>query len=280
MGPSLVHFNHGIGLSAPHFRSERMVYSNGNDHCSDKLGNRDYDIYVSFDPAIEICLKPSEADLQQVGDNQDLLTIMHKHGNSGWVPLNTYPKNGDVCAMVSKLSLFGLGVPNMPETGFAPDMVNDLSETQPEMAYTQYGDMQLVVPKLDVEMPIVGVPLTARGWDVGWLDDQAGYLYGTAFPTWAGNTAITAHVWDRNNNPGPFVDLHTLKHGDQIVIHAWGQEYVYEVREVMQVRPDDLRALPQDDYDVLTLITCQGYDQSSREYGWRLAVRAVLVNVE
>jgi len=46
------------------------------------------------------------------------------------------------------------------------------------------------------------------------------------------------------------------------------------------VRPDDLRALPHDDYDVLTLITCQGFDESSGEYGWRLAVRAVLIDIE
>jgi len=44
--------------------------------------------------------------------------------------------------------------------------------------------------------------------------------------------------------------------------------------------PDDMRALPHDDYDVLTLITCQGYDESSGEYGWRLAVRAVLISIE
>jgi len=245
-----------------------------------QLGNRVYDIYVSFDPAIEICLKPSAADLQGAGNNQDLLTIMHKHGNSDWVPLNTYPKNGEVCAMVSKLSLFGLGVPNMPETGFAPDVHSDFSEAQTENAYQEYGDMKLAIPELDVELPIVGVPLTARGWDVSWLDDQAGYLYGTAFPTWAGNTAITAHVWDRDNNPGPFVDLHTLQHGDRVQIHAWGQTYTYEVREIMQVKPDDLRALPQDIYDVLTLITCQGFDETSGEYDWRIAVRAVLLDVK
>ncbi len=42
----------------------------------------------------------------------------------------------------------------------------------------------------------------------------------------------------------------------------------------------DVRTLPHDDYDVLTLITCQGYDQSSGEYNWRIVVRAVLIKVE
>jgi len=87
-------------------------------------------------------------------------------------------------------------------------------------------------------------------------------------------------VWGADNNPGPFVDLHTLQHGDQIIIHAWGQKHVYEVRALTEVRPDDLRALPHSDYDVLTLITCKGFDPSSGEYGWRLAVKAVLIRIE
>jgi len=129
-------------------------------------------------------------------------------------------------------------------------------------------------------MPIVGVPLTGEGWDVSWLGDSAGYLEGTAYPTWAGNTAITAHVWDRDNNPGPFMDLHTLQHGDEIIIHVWGMKHIYEVRQVMQVRPDTLKALPHSDYDMLTLITCKDYNAHSGEYDWRLAVQAILINIE
>jgi LPXTG-site transpeptidase (sortase) family protein len=131
-----------------------------------------------------------------------------------------------------------------------------------------------------VELPIVGVPLTGDGWDVTWLGGRAGWLQGTAFPTWAGNTAITAHVWDANNNPGPFIDLDTLQHGDQIIIHASGLVHTYEVRAVKQVSPHNLRALPHSDYDVLTLITCQGYDEASGEYDWRVVVRAVLIRIE
>jgi hypothetical protein len=77
----------------------------------------------------------------------------------------------------------------------------------------------------------------------------------TVHPTLMGNTAITAHVWDADNNPGHFVNLHTLTHGDQIIIHAYGQRYTYEVRQMQQVRPDTLRALPHEEQDVLTLIT-------------------------
>lgn len=109
---------------------------------------------------------------------------------------------------------------------------------------------------------------------------SAGYLEATAYPTWAGNTSITAHVWNADNTPGPFVDLDTLTHGDQVIIHAWGQEHVYEVRTLTEVSPDNLSALPHSDYDALTLITCKGFDEASGKYDWRLAVKAVLIDVK
>lgn len=54
-------------------------------------------------------------------------------------------------------------------------------------------------------------------------------------------------------------------------MRSFGQRYVYEVRALREVRPDDLRALPHSEYDVLTLITCKDYDVSSGGYDWRLA---------
>jgi large repetitive protein len=141
-------------------------------------------------------------------------------------------------------------------------------------------DFRLAIPSLGVQLPIVGVPLSPSGWDVSWLGEAAGYLTGTAYPTWAGNTALTAHVWNADNTPGPFVDLHTLKHGDQIVIQAWGQKYVYEVRATQEVSPDDLSFMSHSEYDVLTLITCQDFNETSGEYDLRLAVKAVLISIE
>jgi len=185
-----------------------------------------------------------------------------------------------VNATLSHFSYFTLVIPNLPATGYAPGMLHTLPPQPAEKAYTAYDGFHLEIPRLGVELPIAGVPLTGDGWDVSWLGNQAGYLEGTAFPTWAGNTAITAHVWDANNQPGPFVNLHTLKHGDEVIIHAWGFRHIYEVRSIEQCRPDDLRALPHEEYDVLSLITCKGYDESEGEYDWRLVVRAVLVRVE
>jgi LPXTG-site transpeptidase (sortase) family protein len=127
----------------------------------------------------------------------------------------------------------------------------------------------------------VGIPLTNGKWDVSWLGDQAGWLNGTAFPTWAGNSVLTGHVFDAYGQPGPFVHLNWLWYGDKVIVHAWGGQYVYEVRQVTQVTPDAISSvIKHEDLTWLTLVTCRGYDQASNSYKYRVAVRAILVEVK
>ncbi len=132
---------------------------------------------------------------------------------------------------------------------------------------------------MDVEMPIVGVRITDGDWDTTWLTDQAGWLEGTAFPTWTGNTALTAHVWDAWNQPGPFFGLKELLFGDRFYIHAWGQVYTYEVRDSLMVSPHNLSVLGHSEYDVVTLLTCESYSPWRGEYRYRRAVKAVLIDI-
>lgn len=247
------------------------------------LGDQVYDIRINCDgqnltqlnKLIQVCVRPTDGIT-----NGKQLFHMHS-GAKQFTPL--FVSDGPavyVCGDTDKLSLFALGTLQLPATGFARGVEKKLPNQTSEKGYVNYENLWLEVPSLGVELPIVGVPLTGEGWDVTWLGNSAGYLEGTAYPTWAGNTAITAHVWDSDNNPGPFVNLHSLKHGDQIIIHAWGLKHIYEVRNVMQVKPDKLNVLPHSDYDMLTLITCKEFNESSGEYDWRLAVQAVLMSVE
>ena len=74
-------------------------------------------------------------------------------------------------------------VPELPETGFAPGVVTELPPAQP---YQDMGGMRLIIPALGLNMPIVGVSTGNDGWDLTWLWNQAGYLAGTAYPTWPG----------------------------------------------------------------------------------------------
>ncbi len=168
----------------------------------------------------------------------------------------------------------------LPETGFAPGVVTPLQQQPAVKAYQDMNQMQLEFPRLGVSVPIVGVPALDDGWDLAWLGNKAGYLDGTAFPTWSGNTVLTGHAYLQNGYPGPFAQLENLRYGDQVVIEAWGQRYRYEVRSSEEVSPQDMGAFRHEDLDWVTLITCKGWDEASNQYLKRIVVRAVRVGVE
>ncbi|NPA93288.1 MAG: sortase [Chloroflexi bacterium] len=172
--------------------------------------------------------------------------------------------------------------PVLPETGF-PHRSQVAGFTQaavPAARMVGQAALWLEVPALGIQAPVQGVPLTSQGWDVSWLGDEVGWLEGSAFPTRAGNTVLVGHVWNADNTPGVFAGLKTLGYDDLIVVHAWGQRYVYAVREKQVLRPEDVRSLwaPRS-YDWLTLLTCADYDPQADTYQARLAVYAVLVAV-
>jgi LPXTG-site transpeptidase (sortase) family protein len=165
----------------------------------------------------------------------------------------------------------------LPDTGFAPDQISLLPKTK--VAYDPLDDLWLEIPSLQVKTPILGVPVDGEGWDVSWLGTKAGWLTGTAYPTTAGNSVITGHVYLPNGTPGPFVDLGTLHWGDKVIIHYPGKEYVYEVREVNQVLPGNRTVFSHEERSWITLVTCQGYNEKTGEYAWRKIVKAVLISV-
>jgi len=168
----------------------------------------------------------------------------------------------------------------LPLTGFAPNRITDLSG-RPYVAYDQSHDLMLEIPTLNLNVPILGVPIVHGEWNLDWLGSNAGYLENTAFPTHAGNTGITAHVYDAFGKPGPFINLTSLKWGDEVIIHYGGLRYVYEVREVKRyLTESNFSVLKSEDFPWVTLITCQGYDQQSDTYRWRSAVRAVQTRIE
>ncbi len=168
----------------------------------------------------------------------------------------------------------------LPATGFLPGRKSSLGIQPAEKTYEDLGEIWLEIPRLELKLPIVGVPQVGNGWDVSWLGSQAGWLNGTAFPTGAGNSVISAHVYDAYGKPGPFVNLETLEWGDQIIVHAISYEYVYEVRELKRVIPEAVSsAIQHEKLPWLTLITCQGYDEASNAYKYRTIVRAVQVEI-
>jgi LPXTG-site transpeptidase (sortase) family protein len=169
----------------------------------------------------------------------------------------------------------------LPATGFAPNRVTTLASQPADKAYSGLGDFWLEIPRLGMRMNIVGVPENGNSWDVSWLGNQAGWLNGTAYPTTAGNSVLTGHVYLANGKPGPFVAINTLWWGDLIIVHAGAVQYTYAVRSIAQVSPDSVSsAFKHESLPWITLMTCRGYDEASNSYQYRVLVGAVLVSVK
>ncbi|MGD0610469.1 MAG: sortase [Anaerolineales bacterium] len=177
-------------------------------------------------------------------------------------------------------SVAEIRTPSMPNTGFAPGVQSILPVQSPDKAYDSNVGMWLEIPALNLKMSIVGVPESGGSWDVSWLGDQAGYLEGTAFPTWSGNSVLTGHVYRADGLPGPFVNLKTLSWGDLVIVHYAGQQYIYEVRTNEVISPTDASIFSHKDYPWLTLLTCKDYNAQTNSYAHRVAVGAVLVQIE
>lgn len=215
----------------------------------------------------DIAAGSTYARIRLFGDNTNLTPA--DHGGDGEV--EDYPLT---------ITSTSSSVDTLPATGFAPMRETILAKQSAELAYS-HTDMVLNIPSLGISKVIVGVPQTSSGWNITWLGEHVGYLFGTALPTWKGNTVLTGHVWDANGSPGVFSNLKDLGYGDVVAIDAWGQRYIYEVRSNDLVEPDDPRPLQEhSEYDMLTLLTCKDYDEASEQYLYRVLVKAVLQSVE
>jgi len=167
----------------------------------------------------------------------------------------------------------------IPVTGFQPGVATDMSKV-PHEAYLPEGDIMLEIPSQAVNISIVGVPKRNGTWNVAWLENQAGWLEGSAFPSWNGNSVLTSHVYLSDGLPGPFVNLNKLKFGDKIIVHAYGQKYTFEVQTNTVVSPTDKSLMKHEEKPWLTLVTCKDYDPKTNTYLNRVLVRALLVSVD
>jgi LPXTG-site transpeptidase (sortase) family protein len=164
----------------------------------------------------------------------------------------------------------------IPVTGFAPDVITPLAENRP--LYEALG-MTIEIPDLHLNTSIVGVQIKDGHWDVSWLQDKLGWLNGTAYPTWKGNSVLTGHVVNADGKPGIFSRLKSLNVGEYIYVYSNGYRYTYQVKSNELVDPGDATALRHEKDSYLTLITCDTYDEKSATYSLRVAVHAKLVDM-
>jgi LPXTG-site transpeptidase (sortase) family protein len=165
----------------------------------------------------------------------------------------------------------------IPITGFSPNVVTQLDFAIPRPEYIN-TNISLEIPVLKVVTSIVGVQQKDSRWDVSWLWDQAGWLQGSAYPTFPGNSVLTAHVVTADGKPGPFYKLKYLHVGEYVYIYGSGYRYTYQVKSNELVLPNDASVFRHEEKSWLTLITCDEYDEATETYLRRVVVRAVLVD--
>lgn len=110
----------------------------------------------------------------------------------------------------------------IPATGFAPGVVTELPARSDTLHPQEIDGLSIEIPALGVQAPVVGVPIVNEGWDITWLGGDIGWMDGTAYPTWNGNSVLTGHLYNSDGMPGVFINLHTLKWGDQIIVKLAG----------------------------------------------------------
>lgn len=200
-------------------------------------------------------------------------------GTTSIVDLALNPLNGGMDDSVTFTVL--VATKRNPQTGFPPGVVTLLPEQPAEKAYTDLGNLWIEIPKLNLKTSITGVPLTANDWDVTWLNRQVGWLEGTAYPTWEGNTVLTAHAYTADGEAGPFALLQYLKYGDTVIIQLGDMKYTYAIRANLLINPNNTYWLTKHEkLDWVTLITCQQYNEKTKSYRYRRVVRAVLISAE
>lgn len=102
----------------------------------------------------------------------------------------------------------------------------------------------------------------------------------TANPDQYGNVFITGHSsyypWDEGKYKEIFALLHKLEIGDEYAIYFKGKKFQYLVKEIYEVKPDDVSVLEQPtDKKISTLMTCTPVGTVLK----RLIVKAELVDV-
>lgn len=127
---------------------------------------------------------------------------------------------------------------------------------------------RLVIPVLNMNLPVVEVPLADGTWPVA--DNVANYAQGTALVNdKTGNVGLFGH--DRAD---AFRPIKHLKPGDVIILHTDTAVAYYRVTDQELTTPGNISVFYQTEAPILTLVTCEG-----RLSEQRFAVRATLERI-
>jgi LPXTG-site transpeptidase (sortase) family protein len=225
------------------------------------ITNQGLVFYDSNGDGINDRYQKTDGDPEVPGEQPTIITLINEPDSPPDIPIQPTP-----------------GVPPLPTTGFPPGTITP-NKGWIRTPYSNHYQMRLRIVKTNIDIPILAVPLINGQWNTQWLSNQVGYLEGTTFPTWKGNSIITAHLYLSNGEPGPFIDLDKLQFGDLITIEAWNQSYIYSVRSKGVVPASYRLSFEKEPYSWVTLVTCTGFNERSNQFDSRILVKAVLIKI-
>lgn len=142
------------------------------------------------------------------------------------------------------------------------------------------ADNHLVIPKLEVRVPIVWNSASDEPIMLANLQQGIAHYGFTALPNpETGNVFLTGHSsyywWDKGKYKTVFALLDRLTAGDQAFIQFSNQVFVYSMRDSVVVNPSDVSVTDPTDQPTLSLMTCTPVGTALR----RLVVRFDLARV-
>lgn len=145
-------------------------------------------------------------------------------------------------------------------------IVDAFSYETPSFDLTKYGLKEniigiITIPKISLELPIY-LGATEEN-----LNKGAVHLSQTSLPLGGNNsnTVIAAHRSSFKHEF--FKNIDKLEIGDEVIIKAFWKTLTYTVSEKSVISPyDSSKVLIQKDKDLVTLITCHPYGETSERY--------------
>lgn len=182
------------------------------------------------------------------------------------VPPKPDPKGMDFFLLEGELPLTGITAPK--------------GEPKPLSVNYKPVNMELQIPGLNVTSDIVTVPVTADGYAVAWLGNDAGLLEGFALPG-EGVSVIAGHNTLNAEEFGPFAAIRQLDEGERFFVRdARGKLMTYEVYANEKIGSHDADALQKTALvyeNTLTLLTCED-ELSEGGYASRRIVSAKYID--
>jgi LPXTG-site transpeptidase (sortase) family protein len=143
---------------------------------------------------------------------------------------------------------------------------------------------RLTIPQLNINAPIVTIPIHQQTWDVTQLGHNIGWLTQTGTHpgddlamVFAGHMTFSI---DTTLDQGAFAELQYATYGTEIIYQTADEAVVYTVNKISRVPPDAIEELFLSDGNSILLITCTDWQSASRTYENRLIVRATRVEVK